>query len=134
MTRTPLRVALPAALLLAAACSVGDAPPRGDASASTLTADSVSASALARTPSEARALRDSAQRVETATAGASPAAGPSAEQDSAQWAAEEAAKFAVRKRNMGSYASCMAQTRGLPPGASRDAVVGACNRLPDAPR
>jgi hypothetical protein len=120
-------VALVSGLLLAA-CSGEDRT-----AASAAKADS-SAQPRVWTPEQARALRNAAQHPDPAGAMQPPAApAPAAEEDSATWARSESQNYEQRKRSMGSYASCIAQARGLEP-TTRASIETACRRLPDAPR
>jgi|SRR5215218_6789730 len=85
------------------------------------------------TPDQARALRQARERGEPAAPGAVPRPGPSAEEDSARWAAEEKTKYDQRVASMQPYASCMAQARAAE-GELRQRMEEGCRRLPTAPR
>jgi hypothetical protein len=62
-----------------------------------------------------------------------PGPGPGEGEDSAQWAAEEKAKYDERVRSMQPYAECMAQARAVR-AEMRPTLEAACKRLPSAPR
>jgi hypothetical protein len=125
---------LSAALL--AACGRGDADDGGQAAAPP---DTSWANRRVWTPGQQRAQNaaDSAgaEVVTEPAPGAAtvPQPGPAADQDSAQWAADEARKFRQRTASMESYASCMGKARDLPPPV-RARIEAACKRLPSAPR
>jgi hypothetical protein len=90
------------------------------------------------TPDQARALRQARERGDSApaavtTAPVVAAPGPAADQDSAQWAAEEKVKYDQRVASMGSYTSCMAQARAVGSSPARPQLEAACSHLPGAP-
>jgi hypothetical protein len=85
------------------------------------------------TPDQARALRQARERGEAAPAAVVPVPGPTEEEDSVRWAAEEKTKYDQRVQAMGAYADCMEKARRdhtpLQP-----TLEAACRRLPSAPR
>jgi|GEM_PF-3077729 len=135
MTRTR-RITLALAAALLAGCGRGDANDDGAAAAPP---DTSWANRRVWTPGQQRAANaaDSAGAVASPEPAAEPNVvpqpGPAADQDSAQWAADEARKFRQRTASMESYASCMGKARDLPQPA-RARIEAACKRLPSAPR
>lgn len=131
MTRRSRAALLPLAAALLAACGGSGGDP-GDAAAR---ADTPAARKV-WTPDQARALRQAREQGEApgpAPVVVVPRPGPSEDQDSAQWAAEEKAKYEQRVRAMGPYAGCMAQARQVT-GETRARLEAACANLPTAPR
>jgi hypothetical protein len=122
--------------VLLAACRGADGEHGAEAAAP---ADTSWASRRVWTPGQQRAQNaaDSAGTEAVAEPAPGPATvpqpGPAADQDSAQWAADEARKFRQRTASMESYASCMGKARDLPPPV-RARIEAACKRLPSAPR
>jgi hypothetical protein len=114
-----------AAMMLAACGGSG-----GDRSAGAA-ADSAAAPRV-WTPDQARALRQARERGETIPLRPAPVVGPLAGEDSAQWAAEENARYDERVKSMQPYASCMAQARAAE-GELRTRIEEGCRRLPTAP-
>jgi len=126
MTVRRLARVLPFAAAALAACGGG-----GDLRPAAARADT--AARRVWTPEQARALRQARAAGDTAPAPAAvPRPGPAEDQDSAQWAAEEKAKYDQRVRSMGAYADCMAKARNVDP-ALRPQLEAACHRLPSAP-
>lgn len=128
------RITLVLSAALVAACGKGDADGDGAAAAPP---DTSWAHRRVWTPGQQRAQNaaDSAGIVaapQPAAPEAVPQPGPAADQDSAQWAADEARKFQQRTASMESYASCMGKARDLPRPA-RAQIEAACRRLPTAP-
>jgi len=88
------------------------------------------------TPDQARALRQARERGEEprpAPVVVVPRPGPVEGEDSAQWAAEEKAKYDQRVRAMQPYADCIAQARQVT-GEMRARLEAACRNLPTAPK
>ncbi|HYH82936.1 MAG TPA: hypothetical protein VEX86_24290 [Longimicrobium sp.] len=129
------RITLVLSAALLAACG-GDAEKGGRAAAPP---DTTWANRRVWTPGQQRTQNaiDSAaaDAVPATVAGPNvvPQPGPAADQDSAQWAADEARKFQQRTASMESYASCMGKARDVPQ-PTRARIEAACARLPTAPR
>jgi len=127
MTTRRIAVLLPLCAALAAACG-------GNGRTAAAAADTPAARRV-WTPDQARALRQARERGEAAPAPAAvvPAPGPTEEEDSVRWAAEEKTKYDQRVQSMGAYADCMEKARRdhtpLQP-----TLEAACKRLPSAPR
>lgn len=127
MTKGRGAALLPLAAAVLAACGGSGGGDRAAAAADTPATHRV------WTPDQARALRQARERGEAAPQ-AVPVPGPSEGQDSAQWAAEENAKYAERVRSMQPYTSCMAQARAATDAELRTRIEEGCRRLPTAPR
>jgi len=124
------RITLVLAAFVLSACRGGDGEKRGEANAPP---DTTWANRRVWTPGQQRAANaaDSAGIVVSPAPAAEPTVvpqpGPAADQDSAQWAADEARKYQQRTASMESYASCMAQTRDVPQ-PSRARIEAACKQ------
>jgi len=124
MTTRRIAALLPLCAALAAACGRGGG---GDGDGGRAAAADSAATPKVYTPDQARALRQAREQGELRPAPVVRLPGPAEGEDSAQWLAEEKAKYDTRVRSMESYADCMAKAR-MDNTPLRPTLEAACQR------